>query len=240
MLLANELCAITNILQIVEQKPDCELFLYLDEVGLWIYSDKFDYYNSCEIYDALQNRIKFANNELLVKAIKTTNGDNNIIFDLTAGFGKDSILLAASGYNIVMLEQNPFLATIIGYFLYKFKDVYSWVNNMQIIYGNSINFLMNYQAKLPIAVYLDPMFQDKKSALAKKDMQIIKLLNDKFNSSCNENLDTNKLFDLGYKYAQCKLVVKRDNKQKPLVVSPPVSYAILGKTVRYDVYITSK
>ena len=229
---ANKLCAIIDILQITDTQPDEPLYLHLDEKSLWICSDKFGRYNSLEIYSSVLKRVKLVRSELLVKAIKTSQ-ENNLVFDLTAGLAKDSILIASSGYKVIMVEQNPFLVTVISYFIEVYQKLYPWVANMQVVYGNSLDFLSQYNDKLPVAIYLDPMFQHKKNALAKKDMQLIQMLNNAFN---NVDVDNKKLFDLAYKYAQHKLVVKRDNKQQPLVISPLVSYTVSGKTVRYDVY----
>ena len=213
-----------------------DIYLHLDDIGLAIHSSKFGICYVSEIYAPILTRIRRVKDELLIKALKLPSKDNNLVFDLTAVLGKDSILMAASGYNVIMVEQNPLLVKIIEYFIKSNAEIYPWVKNLHIIHGESLKFLDTYNGPPPIVIYLDPMFHHKKSALAKKDMQLIQMLDSAYNGVETNNVE---LFVAASKITQQKIIVKRDNKQEQLVNSTKVSYSIAGKTVRYDVYIYS-
>ncbi len=211
-----------------------EIYLHLDDIGLGIHSGKFGICYVSEIYSPILTRIRRVKDELLIKALKLPK-NNNLVFDLTAGLGKDSILMAASGYNVIMIEQNPLLVKIIEYFIHSNAEIYPWVKNLHLIHGNSLEFMDTYKGQPPSAVYLDPMFHHKKSSLAKKDMQLIQMLDSAYNGLETDNVE---LFVAASKITQHKIIVKRDNKQETLVDSTKVSYSIKGKTVRYDVYVS--
>lgn len=206
-------------------------YLVLDDTGLSIKCAEFNPIYVREIYSALDKRIKMLDKELLIHAIKIkkTEGKISHVLDLTAGLAKDSLLIAKYGYTVTMVEQNPLLATIIYYAI---QNSYL-PSNTSIIFMNSIHYINQLtKDKHPEIVYLDPMFKQNKSAKAKKEMQLIQLITDNEKNNRNDTL----LFKVAYKIATNKVVVKRDNKQAPIVQKPAPSYNKCGKTVRYDVY----
>jgi len=132
-----------------------------------------------------------------------------------------------------MIEYHPVLATIIYYAL---KHRYLPKDNLTLVYANSIEYLNDYTGIKPAAIYLDPMFKEEKSsAKAKKEMQIIQRLNEESISSPNPEIDQ-QLFSLAYSLCP-KVIVKRDNKQQNIVPNPKPIFLKQGKTIRYDVYI---
>ena len=64
-------------------------------------------------WDKLQRRIVSAGrkSELLLQASKITS-DSHVI-DATAGFGHDSLILASTGAQVTMLEQQPLIALLL-------------------------------------------------------------------------------------------------------------------------------
>lgn len=64
-------------------------------------------------WDKLQRRIVSAGrkSELLLQAAKIT-ADSHVI-DATAGFGHDSLILASTGAQVIMLEQQPVMALLL-------------------------------------------------------------------------------------------------------------------------------
>ncbi|MDQ5920310.1 MAG: rRNA (guanine1516-N2)-methyltransferase [Pseudomonadota bacterium] len=169
---------------------------------------------------------------------------DNILWDLTAGLGKDALILAAMGYNVTMFEQHPVLATILYYALDK-KIIPA--KNLHLIFGDSYKFLQQTVEQgtgRPNVIYLDFMFKHDKSAKAKKDMQLIQLLmshslfgedSDKHDAN-NTVVNEQKLFTLSYQIALNKIIVKRENKQEGIVDIPKPTYSKQGKTIRFDVY----
>lgn len=225
---AQLLTALTNQFTICTDLPKDEIFLRLDKDGLAIITQQFQPLYVQEIYSKVYLRKDSLSSELLIQAVKIKPAQDILIIDATAGFAKDSLLLGLYGYKVIMLEQNPFLATIV-YYAMNHRIIPA--DNLQLVFTNSLDYFKSYQTILPYAIYLDPMFKKQDKALAKKDMQIIQLL-----TKDAQNLDT-ELFKLAYPLCK-KLIVKRDNKQITIVPDPPPTYAKQGKTIRYDVYGT--
>lgn len=232
---AQELVDFTGELTLVSELPTSALiYLRLGCDGLAVIGKDFSPVYIAEIYTKLNSRLQNISSELLIQAIKLKNSgdmDSVMVWDLTAGLGKDALLIASYGYNVTMVEQNPVLATILYYAL---RHNFLPSKNLKIVYANSIDFVKSF-AEPPNIIYLDPMFKDNKSAKAKKDMQIIQYLtHDEVEDQSQE------LFKISYAKVLNKLVVKRDNKQASVVISPKFSYAKLGKTIRYDIYTKIK
>lgn len=227
---AEKIVDFTQAFTIVEQEPaDNVLYLRLNTTGLAVVSPVFNPLYVSEIYSKLVIRYQNLKNELLIQALNSSRGSS--VWDLTAGLGKDAFILASSGYQVTMVEQNPLLATIVYYALtYKILPTH----NLQLIYANSLDFLSVAENR-PDIIYLDPMFKDDKAAKAKKEMQLIQMVTA---NNPGQNLDS-ALFAASYTKALNKIIVKRDNKQEALVKLPLASYTKSGKTIRFDVYVLS-
>lgn len=226
--LANELVKVTEKIIITNEIPDSSsIYLQLDKFGLAIITPNFSPIYIKDIYSKINSRIKFKD-ELLIQAINMKVSANPLIFDLTAGFGKDAAILANYGYNLIMIERNYILATILFYAL---KVGLIPKEKITLLYEDSFNFMQKYSGKKPNIIYIDPMFDQKTNSLSKKEMQLIQILT-KADDNNNELL-----FKLSLKFVNNKLIIKRDNKQENLVISPLPSYSKRGKTIRYDIYI---
>ena len=221
------LAKFSNKLIVVDKVPESEMpYLQLDGNGLAVAGIFSKPYYVAEIYSKLNLRYQSLANDLLIQATKINTRVGDTLWDLTAGLGKDAIILASYGYDVTMVECNPLLATIIYYALNN-KIIPS--NSLNIVCTDSLQFVQQ-ATTLPDIIYLDPMFNDEKTALAKKDMQLIQRL------ANNSKTDVKQLFAHSYNIIKTKVVVKRDNKQEKIVAAPPPSYTKQGKTVRFDVY----
>lgn len=126
-------------------------------------------------WDKLQRRIVSAGrkSELLLQAAKLT-ADSKVI-DATAGFGHDSLILASTGAQVTMLEQQPLMALLLLVEKQRMSALPNWqklMSRLQVIntdalsYFASINFASfdNESAtgneKAVDVVYLDPMFPE--------------------------------------------------------------------------------
>lgn len=252
---ANDLIAITHASTIVTELPSADIYLQLDKNGLAIVSTEFGITYVKDLYNKLLDRLKKTGSELLIQSIKSTDKLN--ILDVTAGLGRDAILMANAGYNVTMIEKNPALAIILNYII-KYK-ITPGTDNLRLAHMDSIEYLQqNFERSLkkqivsmchkmdssrsfndmlvaPDIIYMDPMFQDNSKAKSKKAMQLIDmLLHADIDYVSTDNI---KLFELAHNIALNKIIVKRDNKQKPLVANPSPSYSKSGKTVRYDIYV---
>lgn len=216
-----------------EAEIDANAYLCLEEDGLYVYSRQFKSLNLKSFYgEFISKRKAGIKSEILIQAINLRATSDKIIcgLDTTAGLGRDAILMSLAGYQITMLENNPYLAVILNYLCIEFSVQLPF---LQVIYIDNLSYLGNSLENYNF-IYLDPMFNDGKQALAKKDMQLIDLFIHQFDS--NDILNPQELFNLARLKCQQKLVVKRDNKQAELVAKPKPTYVKKGKTIRFDVY----
>lgn len=210
-----------------------ELHLLLNHESLMVVSQLFKPFNVSSFYhEFIAKRKPGLKREILLQAInlKPSVSQPIKVLDLTAGLGRDSILMALSGFTVRMLENNPYLAIILNYLCLNFR---AQLNDIQVIYTHNYDYLQRITDKYDV-IYFDPMFADGKNALAKKDMQLIDLMIKTANQESHIADDT--VFNLAWNLCSHKLVVKRDNKQQSLVAKPCPTYNKAGKTIRFDVY----
>ena len=179
-------------------------------------------------------RLKPANlsRELLVKAakIKADGDERPRAVDATAGQGDDSLLLAAAGFDVMLIERNPVIAALLQDALERatqHPELTSIVEHMKLIEGESIELLPHLDFE-PDIVLLDPMFPEKsKDAAAKKKLQMLQRLE----QPCD---DEQALLDAACAARPRKVVIKRPIKGPHLADRKP-SYSLSGKAIRYDV-----
>lgn len=206
--------------------------LYLAEEGLLIYTAEFKPLNLNTFYQQfIARRRPGIARELLVQAVKLKAGATLNVLDLTAGIGRDAILLALAGYAVTLVENNPYLALILNYLCLEFA---AQLPNMTVVYADHNAYLQDKRQKYAV-IYLDPMFAEAKRALAKKDMQLIALFLQQANVS--KTTDFAQLFRQAAACCTHKIVIKRDNKQARLITTPLPSHSKTGTTVRFDVYL---
>ena len=124
-------------------------------------------------WDKLQRRVVSAGRktELLLQAAKIT-ADSQVI-DATAGFGHDSLILASTGAQVIMLEQQPIMALLLLAEQQRMSAEPNWqklMARLQIINTDALSYFANHyfsdiQNNIAVnkaidVVYLDPMFPD--------------------------------------------------------------------------------
>ena len=167
----------------------------------------------------------------LLKAInlKKHTSKKNIIVDLTAGFGKDSLILSTLKHPLISIEKNPITAAVLKTLVAQYKQIHPQCQ-WEVIYACSIQWLQQQQADLT-HLYLDPFFAKKTTALPKKDMQWLHCLNTHITPS-----DENELFLTAYRISQDRVIVKRDKKATFIADRKPNQGSIMQKTSRFDCY----
>lgn len=126
-------------------------------------------------WDKLQRRVVSAGrkSELLLQAAKITA--DSMVIDATAGFGHDSLILASTGAQVIMLEHQPLIALLLLAEQQRMSTLPNWqklMRRLQIIntdalsYFESIDFTdssngltANSHQTIDV-VYLDPMFPE--------------------------------------------------------------------------------
>ena len=121
-------------------------------------------------WDKLQRRVVSAGrkSELLLQAVKIT-ADSSVI-DATAGFGHDSLILASTGAQVMMLEQQPIMALLLLTEQQRMSALPNWQKLMARLHIINIDALSYFESlksdsavnnsQVIDVVYLDPMFPE--------------------------------------------------------------------------------
>jgi len=176
-----------------------------------------------------------ASRQLLARAIGFRREPLTIV-DATAGLGRDAFMLAQLGCKVVAVERSAVVGALLrdgleraaGVTRYELSTI---AGRIELIIEDARKVLRKLAAADgPDVVYLDPMYPPrKKSALAKKEMRICRML-------VGDDPDAAELLEVARGVARNRVVVKRHRHAPPLASGRSVQYT--GRTVRYDVYET--
>lgn len=184
--------------------------------------------------DAAAYRLQ-SGGELIVKAVKGRSKNSLRVIDATAGLGRDSFVLAAHGFDVIAIERNAVVAALLNDGLLRAlqSPVADIAARIHFVHSDALAYLKNLTAEQrPDIIYLDPMFAHaEKTALVKKDMRLFRqVLGDEVN-------DEAELLSVARNVAKLRVVVKRAIKASCLADVEP-AYALSGKAVRFDVYVS--
>ncbi len=183
-------------------------------------------------------RLKQSNlqHEMLVKAARIKGQEMpQKLVDATAGFGEDSLILAAAGFEVELYEFDPIIAALLADAMERaasIPELEQVVSRMTLKCQDSTVALhhLNYQ---PDIVLLDPMFPARqKSALIKKKFQLLQLLE----SPCSTESE---LLVAAEAAGSKRIVIKRPLKGPYLADKKP-SYSLSGKAIRYDCFVFAR
>ena len=162
----------------------------------------------------------------LVRACKPGKGLR--ILDTTAGWGRDSAVLASFGADVLMLERQPVMAALLADGLSRMHQQPASPLSLSLLVIDAKQYLESLTPDdYPDVIYIDPMHPlRQKSALVKKDMQALQQL-------IGADEDAYELIQLAITRARQRVVVKWPQHLQPLL---PPTLNISGKTVRFEVY----
>ena len=170
--------------------------------------------------------------QMIAKAVGVQAGVRPVVLDATAGLGRDAFVLASLGCRVDLIERQPLVAALLEDGLARAAtdpEVASIVANMQLHCGNAIELMAAWTDEPPQVIYLDPMFPHRdKSALVKKEMRVFRPL-------VGDDQDAPALLEAALALATHRVVVKRPRKA-PAISGAKPSYALEGKSSRYDIY----
>ena len=170
--------------------------------------------------------------QMIAKAVGIQPGVRPRVLDATAGLGKDAFVLASLGCEMSLIERQPIIAALLEDGLargIKDLDVGAIVAQMRLLTGNSIDLIRSWEGEPPQVIYLDPMFPHReKTALVKKEMRLFRPL-------VGDDMDAPALLEAALALATHRVVVKRPRKA-PCIEGAKPSYALDGKSSRYDIY----
>ena len=188
---------------------------------------------------ALAHRQQFGGGrgQAIAKAIGLKHENTPSVLDITAGLARDAFILACLGCKLTLVEQSPVLYTLIDDGIRRGlanpASADALKNFMNLVNADSILYMeyMDRETR-PEVIYIDPMYPErKKSALVKKDMQILQRL-------LGEDENSEPLLKTALECAGKRVVVKRPIHAKTVGATIP-STSISSKKTRYDVYLVN-
>lgn len=172
----------------------------------------------------------------LARAIGLKKGRNPSVWDLTAGLGRDSFVLANLGCQVVLVERSCILYELLRNALdhgLMDEDTRPVLARMQLAHADAIEFLCAHTDNPADVIYMDPMYPHRsKSALVKKEMRFLRDL-------VGTDEDASKVLQQSLQIARERVVVKRPVAAPPLP-GPAPSTQVASKNTRYDIYITKR
>ena len=168
-----------------------------------------------------------AGRDPLLRAVGRWSG----VLDATAGLGGDAGTLAAAGRQVTLVERNPVLAAVLAEALGRWRgDGVEAAERMQLVIADARAHLALVAADV---VFLDPMYPEptgggRARARKAEGPHLLRLL-------AGDDDDQGELLAVARRAARHRVVVKRPRHAPPLAGRPP-NGALLGRTVRYDLY----
>ena len=162
-----------------------------------------------------------------------SNKNRNIV-DATAGLGYDSFILASLGAKVTLIERSEKMYKILqnGFnegvsFGGGIKNI---INRMNLLFGDSKDVLPKLS---PEVIMIDSMYKDrKKTALVKNNMRLVREI-------VGSDSDYIELLKVALNCAKNRVVLKQPRYADQIEEIRKCSHQILGKTIRYDVFMTN-
>ena len=199
-------------------------------LGLWQPSSRhpltIDFVSGQLGYRLAQGR---ARQEVLVRAcLGSRSLTDATLLDATAGLGRDSALLAASGFTVTALERNEVLHALLADALLRAQSL-PWQARLTLLRADACDYLASC-APFDV-IYLDPMFaaHDSRAQVKKELVWLRQLLGQ---PAAGEDA---RLLTLARSKARRRVVVKRAAKAPVLAGVAPTA-SVDGKAVRFDIY----
>ena len=170
----------------------------------------------------------------LAKAVGMKFNKNRNIIDATAGLGYDSFILASLGAKVTLIERSQKMHTLLQNGIDEGisfgGEIEKIVNRMELLFGDSKDILPKLT---PEVIMIDTMYKDrKKTALVKNNMRLVREI-------VGPDSDYIELLKVALNCAKNRVVLKQPRYAEPIKEIRKCSHQILGKTIRYDVFMTN-
>lgn len=197
-----------------------------------------DFVSATQTYRRQKASVK---NEMLARALglKSQMDKPFRVVDATAGFGRDSMLLASLGCWVTLLERSRLMCFLLHDGLQRAAlnaELLPLLSRMQLLQVDACDYLPTLNGpdaakdERPDAVYLDPMFPaSKNKAQVKKEMRILREV-------LGEDSEGELLLNAALASGVARVVVKRPRKSEYLGLLKP-QHSIDGQSSRFDVYL---
>ena len=170
----------------------------------------------------------------LAKAVGMKFNKNRNIIDATAGLGYDSFILASLGAKVTLIERSQkiheLLQNGIDEGISFGGEIEKIINRMELLFGDSKDILPKLT---PEVIMIDTMYKDrKKTALVKNNMRLVREI-------VGPDSDYIELLKVALNCAKNRVVLKQPRYAEPIKEIKKCSHQILGKTIRYDIFMTN-
>ena len=170
----------------------------------------------------------------LAKAVGMKLNKNRNIIDATAGLGYDSFILASLGAKVTLIERSQkmheLLQNGINEGISFGGEIEKIINRMELLFGDSKDILPKLT---PEVIMIDTMYKErKKTALVKNNMRLVREI-------VGPDTDYIELLEVALNCAKNRVVLKQPRYAEPIKDIKKCSHQILGKTIRYDIFMTN-
>jgi 16S rRNA (guanine1516-N2)-methyltransferase len=170
----------------------------------------------------------------LAKAVGMKSNKNRNIIDATAGLGYDSFILASIGAKVTLIERSQKMHELLQNGIDEGKsfggEIEKIINRMELLFGDSKDILPKLT---PEVIMIDTMYKDrKKTALVKNNMRLVRDI-------VGPDSDYIDLLKIALNCATNRVVLKQPRYAEPIKEIRKCSHQILGKTIRYDIFMTN-
>jgi 16S rRNA (guanine1516-N2)-methyltransferase len=234
----DEIARLTGLPLLNEKSDGFDLQLRFDDDHLSLFDRALNTSIHVDFAEgALAHRQQFGGGrgQAIAKAVGLKHGNTPNVLDITAGLARDAYILACLGCKITLVEQSAVLYVLVEDGIQRglasstsdkvLKNFIDLVNADSVAYMQQID-----REHRPDVIYIDPMYPErKKSALVKKDMQILQRL-------LGKDEDAEQLLKTALKCAGKRVVVKRPIHANAVGNIKPET-SISSKKTRYDVYL---
>lgn len=184
----------------------------------------------CKLWKRLFSQKNSIAKEPLAKAIGLKNLKNNqLIWDMSCGTGKDTLLLLKFGGIVQAFERNQQIFDMLLFHQYLMEDFSDFPSErLNIFLGAPLDLPHMIS---PQVIYFDPMYGDSASKKAAPRAQMAM-----FRDFVGEDVDFLEHLEFALNTARERVVLKRSIKS-PILSKERFSHSIFGKSTRYDIYI---
>ena len=170
----------------------------------------------------------------LAKAVGMKFNKNRNIIDASAGLGYDSFILASLGAKVTLIERSQkmhkLLQNGINEGISFGGEIEKIINRMELLFGDSKDILPKLT---PEVIMIDTMYKErKKTALVKNNMRLVREI-------VGPDTDYIELLEVALNCAKNRVVLKQPRYAEPIKDIKKCSHQIIGKTIRYDIFMTN-
>lgn len=223
------------------------LALELRDTGLWLLGRTPEASGAAQV-DLVGGRLgarlrrSSLRSEALLRAVGASDGRRPQVLDATAGWGRDTALLAQHGCHVLAFERSAAMALLLEDGLRRAnqepvrRELASRIQLHHADAGTHLSAeptLVDPAGRSQLVVVMDPMFPERRrSSLVRLPLRLAAAL-------VGRDDDAPDLLALALESGAARVVVRRPTAAPPLDSRAPPRFSVPGgRTTRYDVYMS--